>query len=218
MLRGVVAAIDDPLLIFTGHIATANTIFAALRPARTCGLVTARNGRDAINAFVRGRLDVLVATDLAAEGLNLQRAGAVIHYDLPWNPVKIDQRNGRAHRIGQRRSRVRAIYFIPEDERTGTSGIVARKNETRVAALRPSQVVCLPLDPVLPAHIPSHSGPALLARALGRRRSPIPPFLLRRFRAGAERLMSEMAGEYLDAARLDALAALLAREQELGRQ
>jgi SNF2 family DNA or RNA helicase len=215
MLRDVVATIDDPLLIFTGHIATAGVIFAALRPARTCGLVTARNGRDAIDAFVRGRLDVLVTTDLAAEGLNLQRAGAVIHYDLPWNPVKIDQRNGRAHRIGQRRSSVRAIYFVPEEERTGTSGIVARKNETRVATLRPPWFSFVPVDPALPQHIPRDSAPASLVRALDRRHALVPPALLRRFRAGAERLMAEMAGEHVDAARLDWLVAMLAREREI---
>lgn len=215
MLRGVVAAIGDPLLIFTGHIATAGAIFAALRPVRTCGLVTARNGRNAIDAFVRGRLDVLVTTDLAAEGLNLQRAGAVIHYDLPWNPVKIDQRNGRAHRIGQRRTTVRAIYFVPEEERTGTSGIVARKNATRVATLRPPRFSFVPVDPALPQHIPRDSAPASLVRAIDRRRTSVPPALLRRFRAGAERLMAEMAEEHLDAARLDWLLAMLAREREV---
>ncbi|MBV9047675.1 MAG: DUF3883 domain-containing protein, partial [Solirubrobacterales bacterium] len=44
---------------------------------------------------------VLVATDAAGEGLNLQRAHLMVNYDLPWNPNKIDQRFGRIHRIGQ---------------------------------------------------------------------------------------------------------------------
>jgi hypothetical protein len=46
-------------------------------------------------------LTVLVATDAAGEGLNLQRAHLVINYDLPWNPNRIEQRFGRVHRIGQ---------------------------------------------------------------------------------------------------------------------
>ncbi len=44
---------------------------------------------------------ILVATDAAGEGINLQRAHLLINYDLPWNPNKIEQRFGRVHRIGQ---------------------------------------------------------------------------------------------------------------------
>lgn len=46
---------------------------------------------------------ILVATDAAGEGLNLQRADLMVNYDLPWNPNRIEQRFGRIHRIGQRR-------------------------------------------------------------------------------------------------------------------
>ncbi|MBF6276372.1 MULTISPECIES: helicase-related protein [Nocardia] len=45
---------------------------------------------------------VLLATDAAGEGLNLQRAHLMVNYDLPWNPNRIEQRFGRIHRIGQR--------------------------------------------------------------------------------------------------------------------
>lgn len=45
---------------------------------------------------------VLIATDAAGEGLNLQAAHLVVNYDLPWNPNRIEQRFGRVHRIGQR--------------------------------------------------------------------------------------------------------------------
>jgi superfamily II DNA or RNA helicase len=44
---------------------------------------------------------VLIATDAAGEGLNLQRAHLMVNYDLPWNPNRIEQRFGRIHRIGQ---------------------------------------------------------------------------------------------------------------------
>lgn len=47
------------------------------------------------------KVTVLVATDAAGEGLNLQRAHLMINYDLPWNPNRIEQRFGRIHRIGQ---------------------------------------------------------------------------------------------------------------------
>ena len=46
-------------------------------------------------------VSVLVATDAAGEGLNLQRAHLMVNYDLPWNPNRIEQRFGRIHRIGQ---------------------------------------------------------------------------------------------------------------------
>ena len=45
---------------------------------------------------------VLLATDAAGEGMNLQRAHLMVNYDLPWNPNRIEQRFGRIHRIGQR--------------------------------------------------------------------------------------------------------------------
>ncbi len=46
---------------------------------------------------------VLIATDVAAEGLNLQSARAIVHFDLPWNPAKLVQRAGRVDRLGGRR-------------------------------------------------------------------------------------------------------------------
>ena len=47
-------------------------------------------------------VQVLVATDAAGEGVNLQRANLMVNYDLPWNPNRIEQRFGRIHRIGQK--------------------------------------------------------------------------------------------------------------------
>lgn len=117
----------EPALIFTASAATARDLARHLG----CGLVTARDGRDAIDAFRRGTIDVLVSTDLAAEGLNLQRAGVVVHYDIPWNPVKLDQRNGRAHRIGQTRPSVRAIYFLPGRDDTRIVATMSAKNRVR---------------------------------------------------------------------------------------
>ena len=46
-------------------------------------------------------VQILLATDAAGEGINLQRAHLMINYDLPWNPNRIEQRFGRIHRIGQ---------------------------------------------------------------------------------------------------------------------
>ena len=53
-----------------------------------------------------GDLKLLLGTDAASEGLNLQRLGALINIDLPWNPTRLEQRKGRIQRIGQVRSEV----------------------------------------------------------------------------------------------------------------
>lgn len=52
--------------------------------------------------FLRGEIDILICTDAAAEGLNLQTADMLINFDLGWNPMKIEQRIGRIDRIGQK--------------------------------------------------------------------------------------------------------------------
>jgi hypothetical protein len=58
--------------------------------------------RKAQEAFLHDpEVQVLVATDAAGEGINLQRAHLMVNYDLPWNPNRIEQRFGRIHRIGQ---------------------------------------------------------------------------------------------------------------------
>jgi superfamily II DNA or RNA helicase len=53
----------------------------------------------------------LVVTDVAAEGLNLQRVARVIHYDLPWTPMRMEQREGRAVRYGSQHPRVEVVQF-----------------------------------------------------------------------------------------------------------
>jgi superfamily II DNA/RNA helicase len=210
-------AFDEPALIFTGAVATANAIYNALKSTRCCGLVTARGSRDAIDAFKRGRIDVLVATDLAAEGLNLQRAGIVVHFDIPWNPVKLDQRNGRAHRIGQTRDEVRAIYFIPEERTTGIVETVAAKNRTRRRALAGGSVEGHPSVVALPSHMPRDAAPVALLQAIQRRGLAPPPALLRRWRAGVELLMIELSREFLDARKIADLAAILDAELTVSR-
>jgi hypothetical protein len=58
-----------------------------------------------------GKIDILVCTDAAGEGLNLQTCGVLVNYDLPWNPMKVEQRIGRIDRIGQKYSKIR-IYNL----------------------------------------------------------------------------------------------------------
>ena len=69
--------------------------------------------RTALIDYFRDEGSVLIATEAAAEGLNLQFCSLVINYDLPWNPQRIEQRIGRCHRYGQRHDVV-VINFLNE--------------------------------------------------------------------------------------------------------
>ena len=59
--------------------------------------------------FRDGDADVLLCTDAAAEGLNFQFCGALINYDMPWNPMRVEQRIGRIDRLGQRHATIRVV-------------------------------------------------------------------------------------------------------------
>lgn len=65
--------------------------------------------------FLYQDIDILVCTDAAAEGLNLQAADLLINFDLPWNPMKVEQRIGRIDRIGQENKTVQVINLCYAD-------------------------------------------------------------------------------------------------------
>ncbi len=99
------------LIVFTEHRDTLN--YLARRIGSLLGaperVVTIQGGmrreeRRAVEESFKNDRDVLilVATDAAGEGINLQRAHLMVNYDLPWNPNRIEQRFGRIHRIGQK--------------------------------------------------------------------------------------------------------------------
>jgi hypothetical protein len=87
---------------------------------------------------------VLVATDLASEGLNLQDADVVVHYDLPWNPLRLAQRVGRTVRLGGIHERVDVWWFAPPPviERTlGTLELIRRKAAVQLSLPVPATSV-----------------------------------------------------------------------------
>ncbi|MGQ9895801.1 MAG: helicase-related protein, partial [Roseiflexus sp.] len=107
---------DDPssprrkLIIFTEHRDTLAYLRDKIerRLGRSDAVVVIHGGmgreerRAAQETFLyHPNVWVLVATDAAGEGVNLQRANLMINYDLPWNPNRLEQRFGRIHRIGQ---------------------------------------------------------------------------------------------------------------------
>ncbi len=68
---------------------------------RVTGSPTA-DRRQAIVDYFRDKAHIMIATEAAAEGINLQFCSLVVNYDLPWNPQRIEQRIGRCHRYGQK--------------------------------------------------------------------------------------------------------------------
>lgn len=72
------------------------------------------NQRQALVDYFREEGKLFIATEAAAEGINLQFCSLVINYDLPWNPQRIEQRIGRCHRYGQKHDVV-VINFINEN-------------------------------------------------------------------------------------------------------
>jgi hypothetical protein len=64
----------------------------------------------------RDRFDILICTDVLAEGMNLQQCRNIINYDLPWNPMRLVQRHGRVDRIGSPHDEVFLRTVFPDDE------------------------------------------------------------------------------------------------------
>jgi superfamily II DNA or RNA helicase len=98
------------IVVFTEHRDTLNYLHNKISTllGRTEALVIIHGGlgreerRKAQESFLHDPVvQVLLATDAAGEGINLQRAHLMVNYDLPWNPNRIEQRFGRIHRIGQ---------------------------------------------------------------------------------------------------------------------
>lgn len=66
-----------------------------------------------VSLFQQDKIKILLCTESAAEGLNLQNCGVLINYDMPWNPMRVEQRIGRIDRIGQKYDTVRIhnLYY-----------------------------------------------------------------------------------------------------------
>ncbi len=100
----------EKLIIFTEHKDTLNYLTEKIRSLLGSeeAVVTIHGGmlrderRKVEELFKQDKgVRILIATDAAGEGINLQRAHLMINYDLPWNPNRLEQRFGRIHRIGQ---------------------------------------------------------------------------------------------------------------------
>lgn len=106
------------VIIFTEFVATQNYL-KELLTSRGYSTSTLNGGmgideRNAVLSEFKTKTDILISTDAGGEGLNLQFSNCVINFDLPWNPMKIEQRIGRVDRIGQQRD-VFVFNFVLAD-------------------------------------------------------------------------------------------------------
>ncbi len=107
VLEKFVREVDDKVIVFTEYRATQQFLRWRLERAgiSTLGfdgsLSASRKGW--IRELFRNQYQVLVSTESGGEGLNFQFCCRVVNYDLPWNPMRLEQRIGRVHRLGQDR-------------------------------------------------------------------------------------------------------------------
>ncbi len=138
-----ILADDRPTLVFVGRKETVRHLRDGLggRPVAWCtgeraGLGPARVPRETVLSWFRtAAFDHdrrpspaplhLVATDVAAEGLDLQRASRIVHYDLPWTPMRLEQREGRAVRLGSVHPMVEVVRFLPPPALEAAIGVEA---------------------------------------------------------------------------------------------
>lgn len=116
----------SPTLVFSTSRDTTRWLRRWITPAPAwctgdaAGVGHVRMPRDAVLGMFapaparRGMPPVLLATDVAAEGLDLQEARRVVHYDLPWTPARLEQREGRARRLGGSHAEIEVVAFEPD--------------------------------------------------------------------------------------------------------
>ncbi|MGM7721201.1 DEAD/DEAH box helicase [Metabacillus sp. Hm71] len=101
----LIKEIDDKVIIFTEYRATQFYLQWFLQQHGITS-VPFRGGfkrgkKDWMKELFKNRVQVLIATEAGGEGINLQFCHHIINYDLPWNPMRLEQRIGRIHRLGQ---------------------------------------------------------------------------------------------------------------------
>ncbi len=140
-LRRLLRRVAEPIVVFTEYRDTLEALESTLSGLRKIttlhGGQTADERRNSVEAFNTGAADLLLATDAGAEGINLQhRCRLIVNLELPWNPIRLEQRIGRVDRIGQTKT-VHAINLFAAD--TAESGVLAALAR-RIECIRLSEI------------------------------------------------------------------------------
>jgi SNF2 family DNA or RNA helicase len=114
----LIKEIDDKVIIFTEYRATQIFLQWFLKQHGITSVPYRggfkRSKKDWMRQLFQNHAQVLIATEAGGEGINLQFCRHIINYDLPWNPMRIEQRIGRIHRLGQERD-VKIYNFATEN-------------------------------------------------------------------------------------------------------
>jgi len=113
----------------------------------TTGQLCSVDREEIKHRFLREEIDILVCTDAAAEGLNLQTADLLVNFDLPWNPMKVEQRIGRIDRIGQKYDEIYVLNlcYVGSVEETVYGRLLQRLAQTG-GVVGTQQVSMLPVS------------------------------------------------------------------------
>jgi len=124
---------DEKILIFTEYTDTLEYLRDEVFPdhdvAQVYGDLEQSRRREEMTKFEE-EANLMLATDAAQEGLNLQFAHIMVNYDLPWNPIRIDQRIGRLHRYGQEHTvEIRNLFFADTRESDILNLLIEKTNQ-----------------------------------------------------------------------------------------
>jgi hypothetical protein len=110
------------VVVFSYFVGTIDYLSGALyqegiRNRAIHGKMPIREREEAIEDFLNSEsILVLITSEVGGEGIDLQRASIVVNYDLPWNPMRVEQRIGRVDRIGQAANRILVLNFLVDME------------------------------------------------------------------------------------------------------
>jgi uncharacterized protein YqeY len=143
---------DEKVLVFTEYTDTLeylrDRVFSDRDVAEVYGDLGQERRRREMEKF-EDETNIMLATDAAREGLNLQFAHIMVNYDLPWNPIRIDQRIGRLHRYGQEHTVEIRNLFVEDTRESDILQLLMEKLEEIENTLgMSSDVLGLVLDDV----------------------------------------------------------------------
>lgn len=122
---------SQKIILFTEFVATQNYLKELLSgQGYTISILNGSmsiDERNTVLAEFKSTTTVLITTDAGGEGLNLQFSNCVINFDLPWNPMKIEQRIGRVDRIGQQRDVVAFNFVLAETVENRVRNVLEEK-------------------------------------------------------------------------------------------
>ena len=144
-IRRLLRRTGESAIVFTEYRDTLAHLAAALDEfgcVELHGGLTTVERQHVLHRFVSGSARILIATDAASEGLNLHdRCRLVIHLELPWNPLRIEQRVGRVDRIGQQK-RVHQVLLVAAG--TAEQSTVATHIQERAARVQQTMAAMRP--------------------------------------------------------------------------